>query len=81
MVGSKRLSERARGGQPKRHARAALMALRRGRADQRAARGTELRARVFLARAAEKTAHLFAEPVQFPAQARRKMPMGFLARI
>lgn len=46
------------------------MALRRGRADERAARGAKLWARIFLASAAKETAHLFAKPIQFPAQAR-----------
>ena len=47
------------------------MAASRVRADQRAARGTELRTRV-LALASKCIAELFFEPVDFPARAWRK---------
>src|ERR1700678_334173 len=53
------------------------MAFRGGRADECAASGAQLWARIFL-RAAKETTHLFLEAVQLPAQARRDIQSGSL---
>src|SRR5580658_7694989 len=70
--GRQQAAERpASSGHTKRQACAALMAFRGSRADERAASGTQLRARIFFRAATKETAHLFLETIQLPTQARR----------